>query len=89
LVAKLGHLEKQRSSVGGVAITISGRGSIPIYVRRPIRIGVTVVGSRGYRGAEQTKSDAETHGRPDAPTTTMMVPTTVPTSPTMPTVIGK
>jgi hypothetical protein len=44
--------------IGGVAITISGRGSIPVRVRRPIRIrvtvgvGVTVVGSRGYRGPE-------------------------------------
>src|SRR6516225_3378465 len=42
--------------IGGVAITISGRGRIPIRVRRPIRIrvtvgvGVTVVGSCGYRG---------------------------------------
>ena len=44
--------------IGGVAITISGRGRIPIRVRRPIRIrvtvgvGVTVVGSRGYRSPE-------------------------------------
>src|SRR5262252_5887452 len=81
--------------VGSVAITISGRGSIPIRVRRPIRIrvtvgvGITVVGSRGYRGPEQAKSDAETNGGSDAPTTTMMVPTAVPTSPTMPTAIGK
>jgi hypothetical protein len=53
-----GHLEERRPLVGGVAITISGRGSIPIRVRRPIRIwvtvgvGVTVVGSGGYRGPE-------------------------------------
>ena len=77
--------------IGGVAITISGRGSIPIRVRRPIRIGVTVgvgvtvVGSCGYRGPEQAKSDAETNGGSDSPTTTMptttmMVPTTAPTA---------
>ena len=44
--------------IGGVAITISGRGSIPVRVRRPIRVwvtvgvGVTVVGSYGDRGPE-------------------------------------
>ena len=58
LVAKLGHLKEQRPLVGGVAITISGRRSVPIRVRRPIRIrvtvgvGITVVGSRGYCGPE-------------------------------------
>ena len=52
------HLEEQCSLIGGVAITISGRGSIPIRVRRPIRIRVTVgvritvVGSCGYCGPE-------------------------------------
>ena len=52
------HLEEQCSLIGGVAITISGRGNIPIRVRRPIRIRVTVgvritvVGSCGYRGPE-------------------------------------
>ena len=58
MVVKLAHLEEQRPLIGGVAITISGRGSIPIRVRRPIRIrvtvgvGITVVGSRGYCGPE-------------------------------------
>jgi hypothetical protein len=91
----IGHLEEQRPLVGGVAITISGRGSIPIRVWRPIRIrvtvgvGVTVVGSRGYCCPEEAKPDAETNSWSDAPTATMMVPTTAPTSPTMPTAIGK
>ena len=58
-VAKLGHLKEQRPLlVGGVAITISGRGGVPIWVRRPIRmrvtvgVGITVIGSRGYCGPE-------------------------------------
>jgi len=44
--------------IGGVAITVSWRGRIPIRVRRPIRVRVTVgvkitvVGSCGYCGPE-------------------------------------